>query len=628
LLLTKKSISKIKKPKKMKSKKIHVLLIPIFLFANISFLLVPFARSTTLPNGAVYSWSETIYSIDQVTIWDEEPQIMEYDGSYSYTNTHSYSYDYNSTHYCEITSIGEYFSEYDSYTNMSITGNMSQQMDLNVYRVDVSYDNNSDGITDLQLIWMAIKDATWYFDYWITDEAQTYNLKGNNYHNCTIITKIRNKTDNTVDFTSIDYDEGWDNYSFVYDYSSYSLGIIQHISFSINFTIPTILTMQIYATETGDMVAWADMFYNYIVYDDKDYDGIYSAGEGSASNLYNMFTSDEFVGIMMPAAIEEVGTIQTININNPAASPPAYNFEMHFPSDKTISEIASQIIFNPPMAGSGNEISWSIEYPEYPTYAMIMNTSYNYMHLSASPYLYMSSFDGIYAKSSPGNYSYGFNYNINPNKADLDFTIGLSKISNNTFYNATQGFGLSLPHYTYFMGSKAINSGVNNIISKPENLQNFIMGSLSIAEINMIKPMKKNYTLYDYPTIGVDSSYESIGATVSKVTTSGDEQNFGPMSGSDPFMSVVFSLEDIIAGDPRFVNFESYYTVTTQNYPTWSGNKLVHDPTFTAYYGLASRASRGEEIINGFLFIPLIATSAITIVILARTFRKKRRLKQ
>lgn len=588
----------------MKLKKIHLFLIPIFIFANISFLYVPFASPTTLPNEIVYSWSETTYSIDHITIWDETPQIMEYSGMDSYITNYTYSYDLNSTHYREITHTGEYFTQYEYFNNMSITGNMTNRLDMNVYRVDISYDNNNDGVVDLQLIWMAVKDATWYIDDWITEQTDYYNYTNNNYHNYTEITKVRNKINNTIESIFIERDKGWNNYSFVGEFAGDS-GYIQHASYSVNFTIPIILTMQIYSTETGATVAWADMFYNYILYDDIDHDGIYSAGEATAfSSPYNMFTSDEFMGMMMPAALEYSGFITIFDTNS--------KIDMFFPFDKSISEISSGIIFYPPTAGSENDISWSIEYPEFPTYAIVME-----------PNLYTPSFNGSYAKSSPGNYSYGFNYTIGSNKADLDITINLSKISNSTLYNATQGLGLSLPHYSYFMSSTMVQSGVNSMISKPENLHSFFIGSTSIAEINMIKPAKKNYTLYDYPNIGVDTSYESIGATVSKIATSADEQNYSPMSGSDPFTSIVFSLEDFVADNPKFDNSESYYTITTQNYPIWSGNKLVHDPTLTAFYSSASGTPDGAQIIDGYIFIPLIFLSAIPIVLLVSKKRKK-----
>ena len=46
--------------------------------------------------------------------------------------------------------------------------------------------------------------------------------------------------------------------------------------------------------------------------------------------------------------------------------------------------------------------------------------------------------NATYADTSPGNYSYRFEYDIKSTKADLSLTTGLPKITNSTLYNAVQ----------------------------------------------------------------------------------------------------------------------------------------------------------------------------------------------
>ena len=195
----------------------------------------------------------------------------------------------------------------------------------------------------------------------------------------------------------------------------------------------------------------------------------------------------------------------------------------------------------------------------------------------------LSAYNASYQQSSPGNYSFGFNYKIGKEEANLDYTINLPKLTNDTIYNAVQDMGLTMPHYTYFMSSYEVEKMTNNDLSLPTDLFNFNMGATPIAEIDMMNPAKKNYTLHDFPSVGANSEFESKGATVSEFVIQ-SSQSIGTSILFSPFLSTIFTLEDHIDDNPAFQNFNKLFSIETVNYPTWSGEKLTHDPTFTVFF--------------------------------------------
>ncbi|KKK69422.1 hypothetical protein LCGC14_2934180, partial [marine sediment metagenome] len=104
------------------------------------------------------------------------------------------------------------------------------------------------------------------------------------------------------------------------------------------------------------------------------------------------------------------------------------------PSDKTINEIASTIDFSPPVEISETEVSWGIQYPNFPLKIQFFDND-----ASTS---YYTPTNATYDQTSPTNLTYGFDFILNNSQADLDVTWGIGKLTNDTAYNAVQGYGL------------------------------------------------------------------------------------------------------------------------------------------------------------------------------------------
>jgi len=197
----------------------------------------------------------------------------------------------------------------------------------------------------------------------------------------------------------------------------------------------------------------------------------------------------------------------------------------------------------------------------------------------------------------------------------------LAKFSNDTHHDMVQGMGLAMPHYTYFMSSSEVEQLTNNDFTMPMDIFDFCMGETPVAKIDMLNPAKKDYTLHDYPTVGVNSEFEAQGATVSGLVIQSSQSLSSSMMTMTlaPFIGMIFTLEEYVEDDPEFQDFDKLFSIETQNYAVWSGERIVHDPTFIAYY-----ITNTEPLIDGFLFVPLFAAGVITVSLIIRKIRKRK----
>ena len=124
---------------------------------------------------------------------------------------------------------------------------------------------------------------------------------------------------------------------------------------------------------------------------------------------------------------------------------------------------------------------------------------------------------------------------------------------------------------------------------------------------------------------GEQSEYDSIGSSVSNMIVNSFEND--PLVRKQLFADVVFSLDSYVLSDPEFNVSDSLFSIETQNYPVWSGEKLVHDPVFTAYYGEGPSLieDSGVQAVGGFPMGLLVgvAGTMIGIVGIRLIFKKK-----
>ena len=169
---------------KLKMKKVGLIFVlilaNIYLFGSLGVT----ADTNSLPNGAIYSWEETQYSVEKTTIWNDVNHVLNYSSEYSYNIFHTRTYNDTGDTYIVKTTNTDRVSNATVFQNLTYSGNQTVKADLNVYRVDASY---GDG---LQLIWMATKDGAWEVDYWITKYEEFSNQTTGNHDISTFLIKL------------------------------------------------------------------------------------------------------------------------------------------------------------------------------------------------------------------------------------------------------------------------------------------------------------------------------------------------------------------------------------------------------------------------------------------------------
>lgn len=563
-----------------------------------------------------YNWEETTYHFALNRVWNGDSEIINFTGTYSDTKVSSHSF-YNSINntMIEETRTTYYNANYSAFNNKTIKGYIDIVMDLDVYRVDVDYGKS------VKLIWMALKEGSFNVEYYREDWEEDFEFVEDNFQEIeSQFTKTNLTSMEVIDTWSESYNTTG-GFNMTVNREPYSSS--EYTLYEVDFSMPIVLVMQMFTTKNKDRIAWAELFYDYIIYNDKDGDGIYSAGETSnpSSSGFSLKDSDEYVGKLMPQAINWRTYKESVNrFTNETTNSTRHTI---FPYDKTVSEIASTIQFTPPTL-IDNTVSWDVNYPQFPVVGVVLDRD------KSMDEWYIPKENATYDLSSPGDFSYQFDYNLNETQADLDFTLNMSKISNEELYNATQGYGLSLPHYNYFLASFDINEVNPKELTVLSDIFAFESNGTTVAEFNLLNPAKKNYKLFDYPQIGMDTDMESYGGSVHKLLISNSELMANP---ERPFLNLLYTLEEIVATDPTFTIVDDLYRIETQNYPVWNGEKLSHDPTFTIFY----EDQRTEEAppddpdptpstppgIPGFdLFVVVGLISAI-VVIQALTLKKR-----
>ena len=579
------------------SRKISFLL--ALCLCSVPFLFIPNVASQSTTQ-VLFNWSEETFSYQLNRVWTGESNIIEYSGSYSdvfHTNDHYYNETEDT--WTRILRDITYHANYTYFSNTTRTGDISLNMTLDVYRVNVNYG------TGVKMVWLALKKGTIQMDYNLQSYFKNYSYY-EEYQEDIENTYIKY---NTTTYKVIDE---WQDTAHNFGNRTMNPGPIEcseRDQYEAEFALPLILTMQMYTTEKKDKIAWAEQLCEYILYKDKDKDVIYSAGETSnpSQSGFTLYQSDEYVGYIQPMALW--GTLyQEYNSMN-------MSYEINFPGDKTVSDIASTIIFTPPVSADTNIISWNIEYPAFPIKAQVTDQDKPHEEW------YSTRPNASYSNTSPGDFNYGFSYNVSENQANLDFMLGLSKISNATFYNAVQGYGLSMPHYNYFLSSFDINEIDPKELTVPSNLFTFESNETTVAEINMINPIKRNYTLFDYPKVGINTEMESTGGSLHKLLMTDAELS---ANANNPFINLIYSIEDLVAKDSTFTVVDNLYRVETQNYPIWNGEKLIHDPTLIIYYADVSQHTQlDDSAIPGFNGYMMLVSSIILVIVYVIKMKQK-----
>ena len=560
------------------------------------------AQETLDPKKINYSWELETFSAHIGKSWDNERFLMDEKGTYIDSFNYSRGYAISDTEWIEEESVFNYNINYSYFSDLTLSGDYDLTVNLDVYKVSISYG------TSIFFVWVALKNGNFGAEYNIYDVSHDFKHENVFYKKVDTIYKKYN-------YTTMELLETWnetieDNGSWTSEDEPESEYTI-HQTIDMDFSMPLILTFQVYETQNGEKIAWADMISDFYIFEDIDKNGVYSVGETSIEqDTFQMSTSDELRGTMMPWAFNY--TLHTDYWSLDHSINDTNNYK--FPEDREVSDFGEKIEFTPPQLVD-NEIDWFITYPDFPIFGQVQRGEDWFI---SGP---------NYSDSSPGNFSFGYNYEITNETADLDLTTCLPRLSDINFFNMVDNLSLAFPHYTFFLSSANIEESVNSVITIPSDIFQFDIDGMAVAEINMEED-KKHYSLMDYPDLGNNRTFEAIGSTVSKLVANELENN--PTTPRNWFVDTIFSLEDLdlVKLDSRFNDAFSLYNIEIQNYPTWSGYELIHDPTLTIYHGDANSPQQQiPDAIPGYdLFIFSGLVGIITVILIKKKKIKKSNL--
>jgi len=586
-------------------RQIKTIFVILLLFIVGTFLNIPSIKvqAKKKEDNLTYNWQQTTFSYQIGKIWNADNFFMNETGAFHDIFNYTIGYE-NNSYWIVEDSIFTYNVNYSYVSNLTLTGNYFMRGDFEIYRVDIS----SDDIVNL--IWLALKDGSLEAEYNINKMEYDYRHEYQYYKRSDITYKKYNITTMELVDTWNDTIEDVGTWT---SQPSAPPNFTLHQTMNMDFSMPLIITYQVYTVQNNEKIAWAQMFSDFYVFKDMDKNGVYSLGETSSAPYQFAFsTSDEFCGMFMPWVYNT--TIHTEYISSEVTINDTTN--MKFPEDKDTSELAETIQFRPPTLVNNN-IEWDISYPDYPIYGFIQYEDVDYF-----------STEGNYTDTSPGTFTYGFNFGLTNESTNFDLTTILPKLSDSDFYDAAQGLGLAFPHYTYFISSASIEESTNPVLTIPSNRFQFDVNGTKVAEISMKNPDKKNYTLVDYPEVGQNSTIDVVGSTVSKLISNEFENN--PTTPKNWFLDSIFAIGDfdLVKLDPTFSNAFTLYNVEILNYPTWSGEKLIHDPSFAAFFkgpeDQPIQLDPEPSFIPGFtIFLPI---GVSTILVIVYRVKKKKKI--
>ncbi|MFX1280946.1 MAG: hypothetical protein ACFFA3_16460 [Promethearchaeota archaeon] len=548
---------------------------------------------------ATFSWKQTTYSTSLSLVWDGDPLTENYTGSYSDTFTDEVTYfNHSDNAYFEERRTVNYDANYSHFCNYTCSGYLNVDIDIEVYRVDVDYGSS------VKLVWMALKKGDYDWDYYRDAYGYKYQYVEENHQ---II-------DREIKKYNIDTNElidSWNQTDEIYDTTNCSgkyhtpEGWYRHYKINTTFTMPFFLIFQLYSTEKGDHIAWASTFSEFLVFRDRNNDGIYTLGRPETPQYtgpLDIHSGAETNGWIRPIAREATYMLISPEMNSTTSG--------KFPNDRTVKEIASLIKFTRPSLVGNDTLVWGIDYNGFPMDMVIGRND-------------IPREQWIEDTTTPNDFSYGFDYKIGGGQADLSLTLDFPDLTHLDDYGIFEKYnlGLAIPKYNYFLSSFDIKEVNQKELSVPSDMFQFESHNDTVAEINLVNPLKKNYTLYDYPSSGESLITESRGSNVNNIFLLSNSY-FGHLV--NPELNFLYTIEDLAKVIPGFTIVDNLYHMHIENYPTWAGKRLIHDPTNIIYFENVTLPFRSSDVtpIPGFEMSIIFGSFGFAVLIITVKWKK------
>ncbi|MDD1776671.1 MAG: hypothetical protein LUQ65_00775 [Candidatus Helarchaeota archaeon] len=530
-----------------------------------------------------------VFENDQLNVGDQGTVLSTYNYTSSYFDG---TYLWDTVTMCQVDAI------YNYTMSQSLSGNISLQYD---YLAD--YVNIQSGTT-INYTWYGIKRTYMNYIYWITDIS--YMSYTNVSADIVYYQTTYQKNASTSEILGITYN----TWSDVYTYELFWNGtqdpeLVQYLYLDAIYAVPAQLSNLYFTDTTGNPIVWSNLLCESYIFADLNDNGIFDVGCASTkgAGLPSMMYSDEFRGMLMPYALKANITIGLINktLGGPVFGYPM-NYTQTIPEEVDIDALIDNCYLQwyPPVnTTDGVEFKWGQLLLDYPTLAMLPTTA---------PF--------IHSQGLETDYVYANTLTIDPaGKVSLETANMFGKIENATVKDLMENYSLAIPYYSAFLAPGQINDNVTRGAPIQADDFAFKLGDTLLGEIDLNNPLKVNYTLKDYPSVGIDTILQSKGSSVAKLITDVGETGISSlMSINNPFVIMLYGSNNPYNLPTNYQRTVCYELI---NYPTWGGHQIVHDPIFIAYFG------SGGGIPGFNVFFVLLAIPILIIVFLKMQLRSK-----
>ncbi len=370
-----------------------------------------------------YSWEETTFSESRVLLWVDDSYVVNDSGSFTNVYRMDY-YTYNISGGYVVREDRTIYTDanFTNAVNVTTSGNMTININIDAFQVNLDYGQH------VKFLWFATKNGTLEYEYYLSKRVEEYDYYEENHQYIESTFEKFNLTTWESMSTWNDTTDVYDEINITHTYRQEWYPFYDHFYYTSEFVRPLILTVQIYKTQRNDRIAWANMFFNFLIYKDEDQNGILSVGnQHNWAGPPGIASSTEWKGSLDPIAQNQYMMTET-----------------------------NRIVFSPPVEISETEVSWDIQYSNFP-----LSIQFHDFDIPTEEW-YNTPINATYDATSPTNLSYGFDFILNDTQADFDVTWEIGKLTNDTVYNAVQGYGLVLPQYNFFLSSFDIDE-VNHL---------------------------------------------------------------------------------------------------------------------------------------------------------------------
>ena len=161
--------------KQQKKVEYGIIIMLLVFNAFFSLLSVVNVRADIDPADIDYSWELDTFSAEISRIWDNDNFLMNETGTYNEVFNYSQGYAISDDEWIEEESVFTYKVNYSYFSNLTLLGDYALRVDLDIYKVDISYGSS------VKFIWVGLKNGTFRAEYNVNDITHDFKHENTFY---------------------------------------------------------------------------------------------------------------------------------------------------------------------------------------------------------------------------------------------------------------------------------------------------------------------------------------------------------------------------------------------------------------------------------------------------------------